>query len=190
MYEWIIWWLENFNSSPPKLTIIYAPQSSHLVMHYSTVLTTYVSRHVVTVIILCKLQHCLNSWSVRQGQCHNNLSKTTQIACSRMTTTMFSHRGRESSSGHRIGGHDGSQKGVSLIGGVWLNDSLCPHCFWKGWWDHCCHFAHLSLPLATWSLACMQTNQPSSVYLIGTLSLLKCLHAAQPLLRLAWDGGS
>lgn len=94
MYEWIIWWLENFNSSPPKLTIIYAPQSSHLVMHDSTVLTTYVSRHVVTVIILCKLQHCLNSWSVRQGQCRNNLSKTTQIACSRMTTTMFSHRGR------------------------------------------------------------------------------------------------
>lgn len=80
MYEWIIWWLENFNSSPPKLTIIYGPQSSHLVMHYSTVLTTYVSRHVVTVIILCKLQHCLNSWSVRQGQCRNNLSKTTQIA--------------------------------------------------------------------------------------------------------------
>lgn len=38
------------------------------------------------------------------------------------------------------------------------------------------------LPLATWSLAWMQTNQPHQS--VGRLSLLKYLHAAQPLLRL------
>lgn len=86
--------------------------------------------------------------------------RNTQIACSRMTTSML-HPGE--SSGHQIDGHDGSQKAASVIGGMWLNDSSLSTLLLEGMM-RLLSFANLPLwPLGA-SHACRQTMLNSRLW--------------------------